>query len=220
MDKGKEHKQGGAGAGVSPPPTPTQGQAPGKTGGHVIVPASGQESGKHLTKTVVTAGGRVSAPMPIIVVDKPSAPVAAPAAKPAGLTVIQPEDWAVPRGYSNGMLAPVGRRLLTVAGQIGWGPDGHMVEPPPGEDRFVCQFAQALHNVVTIVKAAGGKASDLMSLRIFVTDKRRYLQHTKAVGAAYRALFGDHYPSMALVQVSDLVEDGALVEIEALAAVP
>lgn len=194
-----------------------------KSGGQVTAQATGQESGRVLTKTMVTAGGRVSTPMPILVVDKPSAPIAVPAPAPSAaqlLTVVQPEDWAVPRGYSNGILAPAGRRMLAVAGQIGWGPDGHMVEPPLGEDRFVCQFAQALQNVVTIVKSAGGKASDLMSLRIFVTDKRRYLQHTKAVGAAYRALFGDHYPAMALVQVSDLVEDGALVEIEGLAAVP
>jgi len=136
------------------------------------------------------------------------------------LSIIQPEGWAMPRGYSNGVLAPAGRRLLCVAGQIGWDSDGHLVEPPLGVDRFLCQFAQALQNVAAIVQAAGGKPSDVLSLRIYVTDKRRYLQHLKAVGTAYRAIFADHYPAMALVQVADLLEEGALVEIEALAALP
>ena len=63
-------------------------------------------------------------------------------------------------------------------------------------------------------------ANEELALRIYVTDKRRYLQQLKEVGSAYRALFGHHYPAMALVQVADLLEDGALVEIEALAALP
>jgi enamine deaminase RidA (YjgF/YER057c/UK114 family) len=136
------------------------------------------------------------------------------------LSFVQPEDWAVPKGYSNGVLAPAGRRLLAVAGQIGWGPDGTLVEPPLGLDRFVCQFAQALSNVAVVVKTAGGSPADVMSLRIYVTDKRRYMQQTRAIGAAYRAIFGSHYPAMALVEVADLLEEGALVEIEALAALP
>jgi enamine deaminase RidA (YjgF/YER057c/UK114 family) len=136
------------------------------------------------------------------------------------LAIIQPEDWAVPRGYSNGVLAPAGRRLLAVAGQIGWGPDGTLVEPPLGLDRFVCQFAQALQNVAVVVKTAGGTPADVMSLRIYVTDKRRYMQQGRAIGVAYRAIFAGHYPAMALVEVADLLEEGALVEIEALAALP
>lgn len=107
---------------------------------------------------------------------------------------------------------------MAIAGQIGWGPSGVLVEPPLGVDHFVCQFAQAMQNVVAIVQAAGGQAADVMSLRIYVTDKRRYLQQKRAIGVAYRAIFGTHYPAMALVQVTDLLEEGALVEIEALAA--
>jgi enamine deaminase RidA (YjgF/YER057c/UK114 family) len=117
------------------------------------------------------------------------------------------------------MAAP-GHRLLAVAGQIGWGPDGTLVEPPGGMDHFVCQFAQALQNVAAVVKAAGGTPADVLSLRIYVTDKRRYIQQQTAIGVAYRAVFGKHYPAMALLQVADLLEEGALVEIEALAALP
>jgi enamine deaminase RidA (YjgF/YER057c/UK114 family) len=136
------------------------------------------------------------------------------------LQAIQPPDWAPPRGYQNGIVAPAGRRLLAVAGQIGWDERCQLVQAAPGEDAFVVQFAQALRNVLTVVRCAGGEATDVMSLRLYVTDKQRYLRHSKAVGSAYRALFGRHYPAMAAVQVVDLVEDGALVEIEALAALP
>lgn len=143
---------------------------------------------------------------------------AADAGPSASPRPINPPDWAPPRGYQNGMLAPAGRRLLAVAGQIGWDAGARLVQPREGEDAFVAQFAQALRNVLTVVRCAGGDVADLMSLRVYVTDKRRYLLHCKALGSAYREVLGRHYPAMALVQVADLVEEGALVEIEALAA--
>jgi enamine deaminase RidA (YjgF/YER057c/UK114 family) len=148
----------------------------------------------------------------------------------ASLSIIQPEGWSPPRGYSNGVLAPAGRRLLAVAGQIGWDASCRIVQPvrspsPEGgegelEDAFVTQFRQALHNVAAIVRSAGGDVGDVMSLRLYVTDKRRYLSQGRAIGAAYREIFGRHYPAMAAVQISALIEDEALVEIEALAAIP
>lgn len=144
----------------------------------------------------------------------------------ASLSIIQPEGWSPPRGYANGVLAPAGRRLLTVAGQIGWDASCRIVQParsPSGEaleDAFVTQFRQALGNVAAIVRSAGGDVGDVMSLRLYVTDKRRYLSQARAIGAAYREIFGRHYPAMAAVQISALIEDEALVEIEALAALP
>jgi enamine deaminase RidA (YjgF/YER057c/UK114 family) len=144
----------------------------------------------------------------------------------ASLSIIQPEGWSPPRGYVNGVLAPAGRRLLTVAGQIGWDASCRIVQParaPSGEeleDAFVTQFRQALGNVAAIVRSAGGEVGDVMSLRLYVTDKRRYLSQARAIGAVYREIFGRHYPAMAAVQISALIEDEALVEIEALAALP
>lgn len=85
---------------------------------------------------------------------------------------------------------------------------------------FVEQFAQAVDNVLAVVAAAGGKPTDVISLTIFVTDQRPYQAATKAVGAAWRERFGSHYPAMALVEVKALLEPGALVEIQGLAAVP
>ena len=133
---------------------------------------------------------------------------------------VQPADWAAPRGYSNGVVAPYGRRLLAVAGQVGWRPDATMVTPAAGEDAFVAQFRQALANVATIVRTAGGELTDVMSLRLYVIDKRHYLACTRELGRVYREIFGKHYPAMALIVVAGLLEDSALLEIEALASIP
>jgi enamine deaminase RidA (YjgF/YER057c/UK114 family) len=133
---------------------------------------------------------------------------------------VQPADWAAPRGYSNGVVAPYGRRLLAVAGQVGWRPDATMVTPADGEDAFVAQFRQALANVATIVRTAGGELTDVMSLRLYVIDKQHYLACTRELGRVYREIFGKHYPAMALIVVAGLLEDSALLEIEALAAIP
>ena len=125
---------------------------------------------------------------------------------------IHPEGWAPAKGYANGMLAPDG--TLHVGGQIGWDADQRIV---PGG--FIGQMRQALENVVAVVEAAGGTASDVARLTWFVTDKRDYLAHQKAVGEAYREVFGRHFPAMSMLIVAGLVEDDAVVEIEATAHV-
>ena len=129
--------------------------------------------------------------------------------------IVNPPSLADPRGFNHGVLAPVGTRLLAVAGQIGWDGAGRLV----GED-FPSQFAQALENVMEVVSAAGGEPAHVLELTIFVTDKDAYLADLRAVGERYRAIMGRSFPAMALVEVSALVEPGALVEIRALAAVP
>ena len=126
---------------------------------------------------------------------------------------IQPHGWPRPRGYSNGMAAR--GELLAVAGMIGWDAQEHLVS-----DEFVPQFRQALANVCDVVRAAGGQPQHILSLTIYVTDKREYIAGLREVGEAYRALLGRHYPAMALVQVTALLEDRAKVEIQALAALP
>lgn len=128
---------------------------------------------------------------------------------------VNPLALAKPRGYSHGMVAPAGSRLLAVAGQIGWDADAKLVAYD-----FPDQFAQALRNVLAVVEAAGGGPRDILQLTIYVTDKAVYLASLALIGASYRELMGDHYPAMALVEVAALLEDRALVEIQALAALP
>lgn len=129
------------------------------------------------------------------------------------LESINPEALGAPRGYSNGMLAPAGARMLFVAGQIAWNGDQEIVS-----DDFATQFDQALGNVVAIVEAAGGAPTDLASLTLYVTDKRAYVASLPAVGQAYRTRMGKHFPTMALVEVAGLLEPRAQVEIQAIAA--
>ncbi|HKS83922.1 MAG TPA: RidA family protein [Pseudolabrys sp.] len=126
---------------------------------------------------------------------------------------LQPKDWRPPRGYANGVLA--GGRLVFIAGQIGWNEQAQLV----GSD-FVAQVERALMNVVAILAEADGKPEHVTRLTWFVTDKAEYVQRQKEIGDAYRRVMGRHFPAMTLVAVKDLLEEGALVEIEGTAVLP
>jgi len=123
---------------------------------------------------------------------------------------VQPEGWSRPKGYRNGIVAE--GKMLFVAGQIGWDASETIVS----ED-FVAQFRQALINVRAVVEAAGAEVDDVVRLTMYATDLSAYRERLPEVGAAYREVFGRHFPVMALVGVADLVEAGAQVEIEATA---
>jgi enamine deaminase RidA (YjgF/YER057c/UK114 family) len=129
---------------------------------------------------------------------------------PKHIQVVQPEDWGRPRGYSNGMVAR--GRTVFVAGQIGWDAQENF-----HSDDLTIQFRQALRNVLTVVESAGGEASDIVRLTIYVTDLNAYRSSLAEVGAAYRDVMGKNFPVMALVGVSGLVETRAKIEIEATA---
>jgi enamine deaminase RidA (YjgF/YER057c/UK114 family) len=126
--------------------------------------------------------------------------------------LINPESLGVPRGYSNGVLAEAGGKLLFVAGQIAWNDKQQIVS----ED-FVAQFDRALANVVTIVNTGGGTADQIARLVIYVTNKQEYVERREEVGKAYRTHLGKHFPAMVLVEVKSLLDDKAKVEIEAIA---
>jgi enamine deaminase RidA (YjgF/YER057c/UK114 family) len=131
------------------------------------------------------------------------------------LVPINPADLGAPRGYSNGVLAPAGGRLLFVAGQIAWDEEQRLIGAG-----FTEQFYRALANVLAVVREAGGEPADVARLTVYVTDREEYLAARKEVGAAYRALMGKHFPAMALVEVAALLEPKAKVEIEATAVIP
>ncbi len=134
---------------------------------------------------------------------------------PSGTPVpINPEALGFPSGYSHGMLAPRGARSLYVAGQIGVDPNGAETTG------FVEQFQRALANVVTVVSEAGGTPENVASLTVYVLDRHQYLNSLREVGTAYRAVMGRHFPAMALLEVSGLVDRHALVEIQAIAVLP
>ena len=130
-----------------------------------------------------------------------------------GGRIVQPPGWPRPRGYSNGMAAR--GEILAIAGQIGWDEREKLVSP-----EFLPQWTQALRNVAAVLHAAGSGPQHLVSLTIYVVDKREYLAAGAELGRTFREVMGKHYPTMALVQVADLLEPGARVEIQALAVVP
>ena len=128
------------------------------------------------------------------------------------LAIINPEELGAPRGWSNGMLAPAGGRLLFIAGQTARDGSGQVAAAD-----FVSQFDRALGNVLAVVRGAGGEVGDIGRFTIYVTDMAQYRASLKPLGEVYRHRMGTHFPAMALVEVTSLVDAHALVEIEATA---
>jgi enamine deaminase RidA (YjgF/YER057c/UK114 family) len=129
------------------------------------------------------------------------------------LEIVNPPGWPKPKGYAN---AVAGRgKLVCVAGTIGWTPDERWET-----DDLVGQIRQALQNTLAILAAAGAAPQHIMRMTWYVLDKREYIARRAEIGACWRELLGRHFPAMALVEVSGLVEDRAKIEIETTALVP
>ena len=126
---------------------------------------------------------------------------------------LNPKAWAPPQGYANGIAAT--GRVVFVAGQIGWNERAELVSR-----ELTGQVEQALKNILAVLAEAGGEARHIARMTWFVTDKAAYVAQRKEIGAAYRRVIGKHFPAMTLVVVAGLLEEGALVEIEATAMVP
>jgi enamine deaminase RidA (YjgF/YER057c/UK114 family) len=125
---------------------------------------------------------------------------------------LQPPGWPEPKGYANGIAAS--GTMVFVAGQIGWDETGTFVS----ED-LSSQVGQALRNILAVLAEAGAGPEHVVRLTWFVTSRNEYVESLREVGAAYRAVMGRHFPVMAVVEVSGLVEPEAKVEIEATAVV-
>lgn len=129
------------------------------------------------------------------------------------MDILQPPDWARPRGYSNGVAAS--GKMVFVSGMIGWDAAGVF-----HSDDFAAQARQALQNVVEVLAEAGALPEHIVRMTWYVTDKHEYVAAYPAIGVAYRELIGRHFPAMTAVQVAALIEDRAKVEIEVTAVIP
>lgn len=128
-----------------------------------------------------------------------------------GIQFVEVPEWPRPKGFSQGVVTR--GRTLHVAGQVGWNAKQEF------ETRdFASQFAQALNNVLAVVRAAGGAPNSVVKMTIYVTDLPAYRAAQRALGPIWRERFGRHFPAMALVGVAGLVEEQALVEIETTCA--
>jgi enamine deaminase RidA (YjgF/YER057c/UK114 family) len=133
-------------------------------------------------------------------------------AKRKGATALLPAGWKQPKGYANGIKTR--GDIIFVAGQIGWDAEERLVEG------FIPQTRRALENIVAVLAEGGAKPEHLVRLTWYVKDITTYRGALRELGAAYREVMGKHYPTMSLIQVGDLAEPGALIEIEATAVVP
>ena len=126
---------------------------------------------------------------------------------------LQPPDWAEPKGYANGISTR--GTLIFVGGQIGWNAAQQFES-----DDFIGQTRQALINIAAVLKAGGAGPEHMVRMTWYVTDKMEYSARLKELGAAYREVLGKNFPAMTCVEVSGLVEERALVEIEVTAVLP
>lgn len=124
---------------------------------------------------------------------------------------ILPEGWPVPRGYANGMVAE--GRVLVTGGLVGWDAEGVFAKG------FLPQLRQTFLNIKAVVEAGGGRIEDIVRLTWYVTDIEDYRGCLKELGPVYREVLGRHFPAMAVVAVTALVEPEAMVEIEATAVI-
>lgn len=127
--------------------------------------------------------------------------------------LLHPRNWKTASGYANGVLAQ--GRTVYVGGQIGWNAD-QIFET----NDLVGQIHQTLANIVAILAEADARPEHLVRLTWYIKDKHEYLSRLREVGGAYRTVLGKHFPAMTMVQVADLVEDEAQIEIEATAVIP
>ena len=128
--------------------------------------------------------------------------------------LINPSTLAQPIGFTHG-ISISGGKLLFLAGQTDMDASGQIVSP--GD--IVKQCEQVYSNLKTVIESAGGKVTDVVKLTIYVTDKAAYKANLKPIGAAYRNVFGKHYPAMTLVEVKSLFDDEALIEIDGFAVI-
>ncbi|MBT3938145.1 MAG: RidA family protein [Pelagibacterales bacterium] len=126
--------------------------------------------------------------------------------------IIHPVGWKASKGYANGILSNNGQ--LFIGGQIGWTADKIFKT-----HTFIGQMEQALSNIVTIVEAAGGGIKNIVRLTWYIKNKNEYLNNQKHIGEIYQKILGKHYPAMSMLVVKDLIEDEALLEIEATAII-
>jgi len=127
--------------------------------------------------------------------------------------LLQPEGWAPPKGYANGVAAR-GTQIF-VGGQIGWNAQQQFET-----DDFIAQCRQALANVHAVLRAGGAGPEHMTRMTWYVTDRDEYNARLRELGGVYRDIMGRSFPAMTCVQVVALMEARAKVEIEVTAVLP
>lgn len=130
------------------------------------------------------------------------------------MQVLLPEGWSAPVGYANGIAVDPGR-LVFIAGQVGWNAAQRFES-----EELPAQFEQALRNVLSVLRCAGGEARHVCRITAYCCDKPAYLAGRRELGAIWRRHMGDHYPAMSMIFVADLLDRPGTIELEATAVLP
>ncbi len=130
-----------------------------------------------------------------------------------GLERVNPPELARPSGFAHAVVAPPGR-VVFLAGQTAMDAAGRIIAPSD----VVAQFEQALANLLTALRAAGGEPDHLVTMTTYIVDVPDYRAHARDIGGVWRRLVGSHYPAMAGIGVARLWDDEALVEVQGIAA--
>ena len=129
------------------------------------------------------------------------------------MQMLQPPDWATPKGYANGIAAK--GTLVFVGGQIGWNAQQQFET-----DDFIEQAHQTLRNVADVLRAAGAGPEHMVRMTWYVIDRDEYNNRLRELGTVYREVMGKHFPAMTCIEVAGLMEDRAKIEIEVTAVLP
>ncbi|MYX27076.1 RidA family protein [Streptomyces sp. SID8381] len=124
---------------------------------------------------------------------------------------VNPPELSPPTGFSHAVVA-TGSRVLFLAGQTALDGEGEVVG-----DTLPEQFARALANLLTALRAAGGSPADLARVTVYATDVAAYRAHAPELGRIWRESAGRDYPAMAVVEVVRLWDERALVELDGFA---
>lgn len=128
--------------------------------------------------------------------------------------LLNPAGLEKPVGYSHVAKITSGTIVL-VAGQAPFDANGSVV----GKGDFVAQFRHVMRNLRLAIEGAGGRPEQFAVLTIYVTDLQAYLANKKPIGAAYREVFGKHFPAITLVEVKSLYNADCMLEISGFAII-
>ena len=135
---------------------------------------------------------------------------------PRTAMAVNPPELAKPLGFSHGWETQGGRTLY-MSGQVAFDGDGRVV----GKGDLAAQFRQVCQNLQALLRARGGRMTDIVKLTVYVLSKAEYKARVKEIGAVYREFFGRHFPAMTLVEVRGLYDDdqGCAIEIDGVAVI-
>jgi enamine deaminase RidA (YjgF/YER057c/UK114 family) len=129
------------------------------------------------------------------------------------MQILQPAEWAKPRGFSHGVVIDAPGRWIVLAGQTGHEHDGYPAD-------MATQVSVALKRIIKLLAEAGAGPEHIVRLNWYLTSRSEYEAAGAGIGAAWKETLGKNFPPSTLLFIDGLVDASAKVEIEVTAFVP